>query len=328
MIPNRVEELDGGDPDEDLLRQYVEPTFDADNIEVIDLNEDEDQVHIDVTPLTLKASNEVIFFDKINEDFDKVVEKLEECDFVGFALFGDEISREGLIELMSFATRNAIYVFDANNRELVSRLKPILESKDVLKLMYGLRHSSDALYHLFRIELNNAIDIRVWDYCVQKKHFIASQMYTKPVLRSLETILWLYLRVRLPNMNRHLDYGQFSVKLQNHIRLKTIFLRELYHLINYKLIENSYQMNSRCLRSLRSSEGLEYIAVKDDERELEIIDNPNVESEEVERRIISLASNRPINGFEGREIIVASNDEIVIHSDEEIDEIMVRLTPN
>ena len=322
LIPNN------GMSEEDDINGVETLCIDDSDVESIDLNEDDKPLYVNTKPLTQRASNDIVFVEQIDDNFNNIIETIKTSNCVGFALFGEEVTREGSVDLMSFGTPEAIYVFDANDEEMVSKIKPLIESKDLQKVMFALRLPSDALYHLFDIQLENAVDVRIWDYHYQRKLFISAEKSAKPDLRSYETLLWRYLSIKVPNIERNIDYSKFTIKVQNLIRIKTIFLRELFAIINFKLLEDVYRMTNRCIRSLRSAEGLEYFAVKSDECELEIIENPINEYEEMERKVIGLSSLRAIDDSKlliGRDIATNPDEEIILDSDEEIGEIVVRL---
>lgn len=280
LIPKQVNE----DEEEDDL--YLMSS----DFESIDLNQDDDPIVVNLKDLKLKASNDIKFFRDVDNDMMTAVEQIMRCNSVGFSLFGEEISREGSVDVFAFATEAAIYVFRAND-QMVPKLKPILESEVVQKVLFICRHTSDALFHLFNIKLNNVIDIRIFDYFLQKQALVTystngyNKNWKKAELRSLAAILMTYLRVKCPKFFPNLDFNHMSVRVQNIIRVKTIFLREISAIINYRLIKEVVICNHRCLESLRSANDIEYNAMKDDDLEIDIIENPINLCEENERKI-------------------------------------------
>jgi len=272
-----------------------EEVYLSSELESVDLNEDDDPIVVNLKNLPM-ASNDIILINKLDDDFVKAIDSIKSCPSVGFALFGDDISREGSIDLFAFANETAIYVFKAN-KQIVPKIKPILESDELQKIMYTCRQSSDALFQLFGIQLKNVNDIRITDYFLQKKNIAnsvisnsLSRKWSKAELRSLDSLLWHYLNVKSPKFYPNLDYNHLSVRVQNVIRVQTIFLREIARIINFRLMREICIATERCLQSLRFSDELEYQVMKEDEREVDIIESPINLCEENEKLIYQISA--------------------------------------
>ncbi|CAG2105530.1 unnamed protein product [Medioppia subpectinata] len=97
-----------------------------------------------------------------------------------------------------------------------------------------------------------------------------------------------YLSVKVPQLYDKPDFGQFSIRVQNVIRFKTVFLRQLYALINYLMLEDLYIMTTRCVRSLRSANDLTFSILRADEIMNGMFEEPINESERTERRPIGV----------------------------------------
>lgn len=79
---------------------------------------------------------------------------------------GVDLDRHGEISLIQFATREECFIIDVQGTstwtaDVVAVVKPVLEEKEVCKIIHGCAADSDALFHLFGIKLQNVHDTQV-----------------------------------------------------------------------------------------------------------------------------------------------------------------------
>ncbi|CAG2175757.1 unnamed protein product [Oppiella nova] len=290
IIPSQ---LNGNAEEEPMVEENeADHLFVNPEVESINLLEDDIPIAINLSHLTLKTSDNLVVVDKMGDNLDAIINSMMASNCVGFELFGEEIGRNGSVEWMSVATAEAIYVFNAHNKDIVLSLKPVLQSREVRKVVFNCRHLSDALYHLFGIQLKAVIDIRVFDLFVQRKRAneaLENHMaFHLPKLRTFDEILSDQLMIKVPQLYKNLNYKHFSVRVQNAIIIKTVFLRQLYALLNHQLLEELIIMTARCERSLRLANDLQYGVLKGDDALSHMLDEPINDCERTERRHIGL----------------------------------------
>ena len=267
------------------------------DVESVDLNDDEQPIEIDVKSLTLRASNDIQYVRQMSDDLPEIVNEIMIAQTVGFAMFGTDVSRNGSIDLMAFATPNKIYVFNAHDQQIVtSGLKPLLESPDLQKVMFTARKPVDALFSHYKIDAETVVDLRVMYHHLEKKLFVNGQTSSRPLDRlvTLERFVLKFFSIQLPSLDRPFNFKHMSVSVQNLIRLKTIFLRESFGLLLNLMTADFYYANRRCVRSLRTTKGLEYQTLESDEVELELMDNCATDHEQEERPVLTLPVLRPM----------------------------------
>ena len=77
---------------------------------------------------------------------------------------GVNLSRDGTITIVSVATRNKVYLFDVQQLGAVvfdAGLREILEDPNIFKLMFDCRKDSDALLHLFGVQMRGMLDLQL-----------------------------------------------------------------------------------------------------------------------------------------------------------------------
>jgi exonuclease 3'-5' domain-containing protein 1 len=110
-----------------------------------------------------KIPNNVIFIDK-EEDVKMYVDQIRVYKVISIDCEGVNLGRSGTISLIQIATGNRVYIFDVTTlkeRVFELGLKDILESDDIIKVLYDARADCDALWNIYKILLSNIIDLQV-----------------------------------------------------------------------------------------------------------------------------------------------------------------------
>ena len=77
---------------------------------------------------------------------------------------GVNLSRDGTITIITVATRNKVFLFDVQQLGGVvfdAGLREILEDPTILKLTFDCRKDSDALLHLFGVQMRGVLDLQL-----------------------------------------------------------------------------------------------------------------------------------------------------------------------
>jgi exonuclease 3'-5' domain-containing protein 1 len=79
---------------------------------------------------------------------------------------GINLGRQGKISLVQIATVDRCFLFDVLNKQpsskIIEFLKDVLEDQSITKIIHDCRADSDALHHLFGIDLNEVHDTQAW----------------------------------------------------------------------------------------------------------------------------------------------------------------------
>ncbi|CAG2246093.1 EGL [Mytilus edulis] len=97
---------------------------------------------------------------------------------IAIDLEGANLSRAGSITLLAIATRSQIYLFDVlklGPATFDKGLKEILEDDAINKLLFDCREDSDALWHLFDVNLKGVLDIQLLEIITQATAKTASE---------------------------------------------------------------------------------------------------------------------------------------------------------
>lgn len=96
--------------------------------------------------------------------FFKAIEHLENCETVGVAGIGSELGRQKSISLLVMTSWDQVYLFDILSYRLPSlhpKLKGILETDSIKKVVHDSRTLVDCLYHCHKVKLTNIFDTQV-----------------------------------------------------------------------------------------------------------------------------------------------------------------------
>ncbi|XP_054161101.1 uncharacterized protein LOC128959186 [Oppia nitens] len=292
--------------------------------ELLDLDKDDELIRVDTSQMSVKTSADLLLVtDSDSDSVEAFKRSMSATHCVGFEMFANEIGRYNQPNWMSFATDDGIYVVNVtahrNSAAVSSLIKPWLESRSTQKVMFASRVATDYLKHSLDIQVQEVIDLRILDYCLQRKQYreqlAAAVMETGVVggigvgghrqrymqtpttikFRTLDEMLTEYLAIRSPRMYPSIDFRHLSVRVQNILTVRTVFLRQLFALIHYKLNEDVYLMTARSQRSLVTAGDDLYEVLKSDDKELDVINQPFNESELTERRHIGLPFLRSMN---------------------------------
>ena len=118
----------------------------------------------------------VVFIDSHeSEAFRECVKVLEKSKVIAYDCEGVKLSRTGKIMLLQIATSNPskIYLLDlltAGGDEIFNKggLKKIVESPEILKLVYDVRMDSDALFHQHDVLMQNVLDLQILDIAIRR----------------------------------------------------------------------------------------------------------------------------------------------------------------
>lgn len=202
-------------------------------------NDQDDQVEIDFSSLSktfhLPISEDIFLIQKIDEATEPI-EKLFQEKIIGFCVFGNPISRFGQINFLSFSCQHGTFIFKFED-QLIQLLKPLIESKQILKVMYQCELASDALWNLYEIKLDFVFDCRIYDFHLRHKSFINqfvhSCKYGKPpqmVPHSLDQCIANYMNISIMKFKEEyltLPFEQLTEDVIKMAQMKTIFLVEL-----------------------------------------------------------------------------------------------------
>ena len=103
------------------------------------------------------------------------VEALRAAKTVAVDCEGVMMSRTGPITVLQCATREVIFLIDVQSLGSSAfgargsgGIRDVLESPDVLKLMFDCRMDSDALFHQFDVRLENVLDVQLLDVAARR----------------------------------------------------------------------------------------------------------------------------------------------------------------
>ncbi|CAG2233182.1 EGL [Mytilus edulis] len=116
------------------------------------------------TNLIMASSNNVEII-KESERCLRVVDQLSKCDFIAMDAEGINLGKDGPLTLLQIGTvDDKVYLFDiASNKDLFrnGKLKEILQSENLVKVIHSCSGDSAALYHQFGVRLKNVFDTQV-----------------------------------------------------------------------------------------------------------------------------------------------------------------------
>ena len=85
---------------------------------------------------------------------------------------GVKLSRDGKLTLLTVATPTKVFLYDVlklGQSVFENGLKEILEDASVEKLMFDCRNDSDALYHLYNVNLAGVLDVQLLEVVSRKE---------------------------------------------------------------------------------------------------------------------------------------------------------------
>ena len=95
------------------------------------------------------------------------IECLQGADVLALDCEGVNLGRGGSVCIVQLATRDRCFLFDVNEltpeSDVATALKPILENKNIVKVIHDCKQDADALLHLLGITLVNVHDTQCWD---------------------------------------------------------------------------------------------------------------------------------------------------------------------
>lgn len=103
----------------------------------------------------------------VDEITDEMKEEFSKATVIALDVEGVDLCRTGRISIVQLSTNTGSYLLDvlgANRADpVVTWLKTILESENVVKVIHDCRMDSDALYHHWGIRLANVHDTSCWN---------------------------------------------------------------------------------------------------------------------------------------------------------------------
>ena len=109
------------------------------------------------------SSNAVVRFDSVNApDLPEAISTLKSSSIVGFTCLPWSINRDTPIDFAIFGCDKGTFVFPIIPG-MMSKLKEVVESEDICKVMHNCSVTAARLYKLYKVDLNNVDDTLVWD---------------------------------------------------------------------------------------------------------------------------------------------------------------------
>ncbi|XP_052082075.1 uncharacterized protein LOC127719809 [Mytilus californianus] len=116
------------------------------------------------------------------EDLKSAVHEIQNAlsteNIIALDLEGLNLSRSGTITLLAIATRSQVYLFDVlklGPATFDKGLKEIFEDDAINKLLFDCREDSDALWHLFDVNLDGVLDIQLLEIITQATAKVQSE---------------------------------------------------------------------------------------------------------------------------------------------------------
>jgi len=107
-----------------------------------------------------------------NSAIPKAIENIKESKVISVDIEGDDLSRKGQITIIQVKTeKDFIFIFDAfklEKKELLP-LFEVLESTEILKLVFDFRNDVDALLHQFDVRPKNLLDIQIVEFFIREE---------------------------------------------------------------------------------------------------------------------------------------------------------------
>lgn len=113
-----------------------------------------------------------IYMSTMDCRFFEAVEYLNNCETVGVFGIGSEFGRQRNISVLVMSSWDQVYLFDVLSYKLSDfhpKLKELLESDSVKKVVHNSRTLVDCLHHCHRVKLVNIFDTQVADLMISKK---------------------------------------------------------------------------------------------------------------------------------------------------------------
>lgn len=178
------------DKEEECI-QSLEKNVDASNAKK-GIDDEEKYGPLDI-PLYKYISN----VSESNQALSEISEYVLENHRIAVDLEGNNLSRSGTITLVAVGTPSMAYLFDIiglGRKVFDSGLRGILEDKKIDKLMFDCREDSDALWHLFDVNIDGVVDVQLLEVIRSSdgKHTKSHNDIER--LESLITCIYHYLK--------------------------------------------------------------------------------------------------------------------------------------
>ena len=103
----------------------------------------------------------------------QAVKELKRQNEIALDCEGDNLSREGTLDILIIGTMNKkVFLFDITrlgHAAFRHGLRGFLESASKTKLMYDCRGDSDALHHLYDVKLAGVLDLQLVEIDIRRK---------------------------------------------------------------------------------------------------------------------------------------------------------------
>lgn len=89
---------------------------------------------------------------------------VSKCPLIAVVVEGVNLSRVGTVSILAVATKDKIYLFDViqlGNVIFSNGLQDIFENKQIEKLLFDCRAASDAIWHLFNVNMLGIVDVQL-----------------------------------------------------------------------------------------------------------------------------------------------------------------------
>lgn len=194
------------DTSEDLvLREFDKKSrIDQTNLLVIG----EGKSIFEYLPPHLKSScpSDYCIIDFISPVFDRAIENLLNCAFIGVFFDGPKVSRSGILTWVCISTSTCVFLFDIQKlgvEAFEKGLKRIFENENIVKVIHDCRNAADCLINIYNTELKNVFDTQVADYLINMQMYTGESSFK--YVNSLDSCLFKYLEIPqqlLLNRNR------------------------------------------------------------------------------------------------------------------------------
>ena len=197
------------------------------------------------------------------------VSRLLSCNEIGLDCEGSNLSRWGPLSLMQLSTHEEVYLCDALSPGVLKTFKPILESKEILKVTHDCREDSSALFHQFQIKLEHVFDTQIVYNRIQRDqkedNFLISldllrervlkkkNAIKNPMKKTNDSNLWMYRPINKDLVRYAINDVAYLLEIKQKLSCKSAS----------DLIESAKYLEYRNLnRHIRNCSGLEKIGKK------------------------------------------------------------------